>query len=152
MTAANSAILQTPAAQRSALEAPAWIKWVLIGVSLAFLGLVLLVPLAAVFTEALRGGVRAYLASFSEPDALIAIRLTLFVAAISVPANIAEGFRRAGRSDKARFLNIAQGSLEECRYYLLLARDLNFGAADRLEPLASEVSKLLQAYHRKVRQ
>ena len=45
-------------------------------------------------------------------------------AAISIPANIAEGFREMGRSDKARFMNIAQGSLEECRYYLILARDL----------------------------
>ncbi|MDQ3331145.1 MAG: four helix bundle protein, partial [Planctomycetota bacterium] len=44
--------------------------------------------------------------------------------AVSIPANIAEGFRKRGRSDKARFLNISQGSLEETRYYLILARDL----------------------------
>lgn len=42
-------------------------------------------------------------------------------AAVSVPANIAEGFRKRGDADKARFYNIAQGSLEECRYYLILA-------------------------------
>ena len=45
-------------------------------------------------------------------------------AAVSVPANIAEGFRKRGRADKVRFLNIAQGSLEECRYYLILSDDL----------------------------
>jgi four helix bundle protein len=43
-------------------------------------------------------------------------------ASVSIPANIAEGFRRQGRADKARFMNMAQGSLEECRYYLILAR------------------------------
>lgn len=45
-------------------------------------------------------------------------------AAVSVPANIAEGFKKKTLPDKARFLNIAQGSLEECRYYLILAKDL----------------------------
>jgi four helix bundle protein len=48
-------------------------------------------------------------------------------AAVSIPANIAEGFRRRGRADKARFMNLAQGSLEECRYYLILAQDLGYG-------------------------
>jgi len=47
-------------------------------------------------------------------------------AAISIPANIAEGFKKRGRLDKARFMNVAQGSLEECRYYLILARDLGY--------------------------
>jgi four helix bundle protein len=47
-------------------------------------------------------------------------------AAVSVPANIAEGFRRRTRRDKAHFYNMAQGSLEELRYYLILGRDLNF--------------------------
>ena len=53
-------------------------------------------------------------------------------AAVSIPANIAEGFRKAGRQDKVRFLNIAQGSLEECRYYLILARDLEYVENERL--------------------
>ena len=48
-------------------------------------------------------------------------------AAVSVAANVAEGFRKRGKADKLRFLNIAQGSLEELRYYLILARDLDYG-------------------------
>ncbi len=67
-------------------------------------------------------------------------------AAVSVPANIAEGFRKRGRNDKARFLNIAQGSLEEVRYYLILARDLGYGETAPLRQNLEEVSKLLQAY------
>ena len=47
-------------------------------------------------------------------------------AAVSVPANIAEGFRRRTANDKAHFQNIAQCSLEECRYYLILSRDLGY--------------------------
>lgn len=48
-------------------------------------------------------------------------------AAVSVPANFAEGFKKIGKPDKLRFYNIAQGSLEECRYYLILTQDLNYG-------------------------
>jgi four helix bundle protein len=47
-------------------------------------------------------------------------------AAVSVPANIAEGFKRRGRADKVHFYNIAQGSLEELRYYFILCRDLEY--------------------------
>jgi four helix bundle protein len=47
-------------------------------------------------------------------------------AAVSVSANIAEGFKRRSRTDKARLLNVAQGSLEELRYYFILARDLAY--------------------------
>ena len=47
-------------------------------------------------------------------------------AAVSIPANIAEGFRKQSKQDKARFLNISEGSLEECRYYLILAHDLGY--------------------------
>lgn len=71
-------------------------------------------------------------------------------AAVSVPANIAEGFKKRGRQDKARFLNIAQGSLEEARYYLILARDLGY-LADDLGPHFNEVSRLLNAYIRRLR-
>ena len=71
-------------------------------------------------------------------------------AAVSIPANIAEGFRKQSRSDKARFLNIAEGSLEECRYYLILARDLGYGDSVILSPLAGEIAKLLNAYRKKL--
>ena len=67
-------------------------------------------------------------------------------AAVSVPANIAEGFRRRGKADKARFMNLAEGSLEECRYYLILAQDLGYGDNTKLSATAEEVSRLLNAY------
>jgi four helix bundle protein len=67
-------------------------------------------------------------------------------ASISVPANIAEGFKKRGFSDKIRFLNIAQGSLEECRYYLILIQDLGYSTTNELEKILEEVSKLLGAY------
>ena len=67
-------------------------------------------------------------------------------AAISVPANIAEGFKKRTKIDKARFMNIAQGSLEECRYYFILIRDLKLGDCTELFPKLEEVSKLLDAY------
>ncbi len=71
-------------------------------------------------------------------------------AAISIPANIAEGFKRKGNPDKARFYNIAQGSIEECRYYLILAKDLGYGDTRTLEKNLEEVSRLLEAYARRV--
>jgi four helix bundle protein len=67
-------------------------------------------------------------------------------AAVSIPANIAEGFRRRGRVDKARFMNLAEGSLEECRYYLILAEDLGYGDTSQLAGAAEEVSRMLSAY------
>lgn len=67
-------------------------------------------------------------------------------AAISIPANIAEGFKKRGRLDKVRFMNIAQGSLEECRYYLILTRDLKYGETAKLVAQLEEVSKLLGSY------
>jgi four helix bundle protein len=70
--------------------------------------------------------------------------------AISIPANIAEGFKKRGRADKVRFLNIAQGSLEECRHYLILAKDLNYGDISKLQPQLEEVSKLLEAHSAKI--
>ena len=67
-------------------------------------------------------------------------------AAVSIPANISEGFKKKTRPDKARYLNIAQGSLEESRYYLILSKDLGYGNSDRLIKQIEEVSKLLEAY------
>jgi four helix bundle protein len=67
-------------------------------------------------------------------------------AAVSVAANIAEGFKKRSPSDKARFLNIAQGSLEECQYYLILAKDLGFADTATLRSQLDEVAKLLEGY------
>ena len=67
-------------------------------------------------------------------------------AAASIPANIAEGFRRRGRADKARFMNIAEGSVEECRYFLILAKDLGYGETQNLSAILEEVSRILGAY------
>ena len=67
-------------------------------------------------------------------------------AAVSVPANIAEGFKKRGKLDKLRFYNIAQGSVEESRYYPILTKDLEYGDISELSGLLEEVSKLLEAY------
>src|SRR5688572_26854936 len=67
-------------------------------------------------------------------------------ASISVAANISEGYVKRTRPDKIRLLNIAQGSLEECRYYILLSSDLEYGFDDKIDSLSEEVSKLLNAY------
>ena len=71
-------------------------------------------------------------------------------AAVSIAANIVEGFKKKGQQDKARFLNIAQGSLEECRYYLILVSDLNYGDTTELTTQLEEVSRLLTSYHNAV--
>lgn len=70
-------------------------------------------------------------------------------ASISIPANIAEGYKKKGIKDKLRFLNIAQGSLEECRYYLILAKDLEFVSLEEYNNLISQLSStsyMLNAY------
>ena len=75
-------------------------------------------------------------------------------AAVSIPANIAEGYRKDGMADKLRFLNIAQGSLEECRYYILLSKDLNYineQTYNCLNTSIEETSRLLNAYYRGIR-
>ncbi|CAO3402063.1 sulfate ABC transporter permease subunit CysW [Azospirillum palustre] len=76
---------------RSALTEPTWVRALLIGGALLFLALFLLLPLVAVFAEALRRGFGAYWLALTEPDAVAAIELTLIVAAISVPANLLFG-------------------------------------------------------------
>ena len=67
-------------------------------------------------------------------------------AAVSIPANVAEGVRKRGSADKLRFLNIAQGSAEECRYYLILSKDLGYGERPELTDLLADVGRLLVAY------
>jgi four helix bundle protein len=67
-------------------------------------------------------------------------------AAVSIAANIAEGFRKRSKADKIRFLNISQGSVEECRYYIILSKDLGYSDSSDAMSLLEEVSKLLDAY------
>jgi four helix bundle protein len=67
-------------------------------------------------------------------------------AAVSIPANIAEGFGKRSRPDKARFMNMAEGSVEESRYYLILAQDLGYGPTAELMASLEEVSRMLHAY------
>jgi four helix bundle protein len=73
-------------------------------------------------------------------------------AAVSVPANIAEGFRRRGRPDKAHFYNMAQGSLEEIRNYFILCRDLGHPIEyDSLIAQVNQVGRMLTGLIRSVR-
>jgi four helix bundle protein len=72
-------------------------------------------------------------------------------AAVSIPANIAEGFRRRGKADKARYMNMAEASLEESRYYLILAQDPAYGDTSNLTNSLAEVSRLLNAYASAIR-
>lgn len=67
-------------------------------------------------------------------------------ASVSVGANISEGFKKRGKADKARIMNIAQGSLEEVRYYMILSKDLGYYDFKDHVPLLEEVSKLLESY------
>jgi len=83
-------------------EAP-WVRYTLIGVALTFILLFLVLPLAAVFTEALRKGLVAYLDALKEADAWAAIRLTLITAAIAVPLNLLFGVAAAWAIAKYEF-------------------------------------------------
>ena len=70
-------------------------------------------------------------------------------AAVSIPANIAEGYKRLGTKDKLHFFNISQGSLEECRYYITLSHDLKYiseAETQFLDELINQASFLLNAY------
>jgi sulfate transport system permease protein len=85
---------QAPSVRVARLDPP-WVRVTLIGVALTFLGLFLLLPLLVVFGQALSGGLDVYWAAITDPSALAAIRLTLLVAAISVPANAVYGVAAA---------------------------------------------------------
>jgi len=90
-------------------------------------------------------GVYALTAGFPRQETY-GLSLQMRRAAVSIPANIAEGFRRRSKAEKARFMNIAEGSVEECRYFLILVKDLGYGDTERLASLLEEVSRLLNAY------
>jgi sulfate/thiosulfate transport system permease protein len=81
----------------------AWVKWSLIALALALVFLFLVLPLAAVFTEALRKGLPVYWEALQEPDAWSAIRLTLLTAAIAVPMNLVFGVAAAWAIAKYEF-------------------------------------------------
>ena len=63
-------------------------------------------------------------------------------AAVSIPANIAEGYKRLSKAEKLRFINISQGSLEECRYYILLSKDLEYIMTETFDYLNDELEKV----------
>ncbi|MGH8530137.1 MAG: sulfate ABC transporter permease subunit CysW [Nevskiales bacterium] len=90
--------------QRNAVitEQP-WVRWLLTAAALAFLAFFLLLPLVAVFTEALRNGAAAYFAAMVQPEALAAVRLTLLTAAIAVPLNLVFGVSAAWAIAKYEF-------------------------------------------------
>ena len=71
-------------------------------------------------------------------------------AAASVPANIAEGFRKRTKVEKQRFVTIAHASLEETRYFLILSRDLGYCEVPDMLSLSDEISKLLALYYKKM--
>ena len=70
-------------------------------------------------------------------------------AAVSIAANIAEGYKRMGKDDKLRFFNYSQGSLEECRCYIILSNDLGYITDNEASTLLQEIedtSRLLNSY------
>jgi sulfate transport system permease protein len=94
---------QKRVARSRATSEPVWVRWVLITTVLLFLSLFLIVPLAAVFTEALRKGFDTYITALSDPDALSSIKLTLIAAAIAVPLNLVFGVAAAWAITKFEF-------------------------------------------------
>jgi four helix bundle protein len=92
---------------------------------------------------------RVYKLTKSFPkEELFGLASQMHRAAVSVAANIAEGFSKKGRPDKARLMNISQGSLEELRYYFILSKDLGYLTADAGWTDLDEVARLLGAYVR----
>ena len=80
---------------RRATSEPTWLRRVLVGVGVAFVGLFLVLPLVAIATGALKGGLGGFFTAISDPDAIAAVRLTLLAAAISVPLNLLFGVAAA---------------------------------------------------------
>jgi four helix bundle protein len=86
------------------------------------------------------------LSSSFPPAELYGLTSQLRRAAVSIPANISEGFIKQSSADKARFLNIAQGSLEEVKYYMILSMELGYAETEELKQRANEVGRLLNGY------
>jgi len=95
--------MSTRRSAHSAVTEPLWVRVLLIAAALLFLGIFLLLPLVAVFSEALRNGLHTYVDAVLEPDAQAAIRLTLIAAAIAVPANLVFGLAAAWAIAKFEF-------------------------------------------------
>lgn len=95
-------VVGTKKSQRGSEESP-WVRWLLIGFALLFCGVFLLLPLINVFAQAFAKGLPHYWASLKHPDSLAAIRLTLLVAAISVPLNVVFGLAAAWAIAKFEF-------------------------------------------------
>ena len=87
-------------------------------------------------------------------DELFGLTSQMRRASVSVAANIAEGYKKRGKADKARFMNISEGSLDELTYYFILSKDLNYISQNQYEELnakCTEESKLLYAYSAAIR-
>jgi four helix bundle protein len=93
--------------------------------------------------------VYAFTATFPKSETY-GLSVQMRKAAVSIPANIAEGFRRRGKADKVRFLNTSEASLEESRYYLILSEDLAYGKTGNLLDSLEEVSRLLNSYSKAI--
>lgn len=104
MAGAITAHLSDKASQRPKhiTESPV-IRIVLIGIALLFLGLIVLLPLASIFVDAFKRGIEVYVASITEPDAISALKLTLFTVIIAVPLNTVFGIAAAWAISKFRF-------------------------------------------------
>lgn len=98
-----AALPAKPDTPRSAVTEGRAVRWTLIAVAIVFLALFLVVPLATVFVQALSKGWETYLATFREPDALAAVRLTLIVSAIAVPFNLVFGIAASWAIAKFEF-------------------------------------------------
>lgn len=110
----------TSSARSPSIAEPRLVRWILIAVALAFLGLFLVVPLAAVFAKGLEQGVTAYIAAINEPDALASIRLTLLTAAMAVPLNLLFGVAAAWAIAKFEFVG---------KHFLITLIDLPFSVS-----------------------
>src|SRR5665213_1589126 len=95
MATVSTEVQRQPNGPATGRTDPASVRWPLIAVCFAFLGMFLLLPLAAVFASALSRGVEVYFRALSDPEALSAIRLTLLTAAVSVPLNLVFGLAAA---------------------------------------------------------
>ena len=94
-------------------------------------------------------GVYEYTKKFPK-DEMYGLSSQFRRSAVSIPANIAEGFKKNGLRDKIRFYNIAEGSINECFYYLRLSSDLKYGDNLILQELLVEISKLIHAYSKAI--